>query len=156
MTEWFRFYKWIFFWRKSPLSLPLALSSPCLSITHPSIIPNHMRTFTSRFSKNQAYYCVSFQHFPFSRRTKCIGYELGGKFSNLWNIGKLACWTNNQRANVYTAPHDDHGDDEVKSWSLVIVYNDISSNIIQSDAQQNILTGQHLQFLRFFLCVIMR
>ena len=54
---------------------------------------------------------------------------------------------------MYTTPHDDHGDDEVKSWSLVIVYSDISSNKIQSDAQQNILTGAAFAILaRFLLC----
>ena len=42
---------------------------------------------------------------------------------------------------MYTTPHDENGDDDVMSWSLVIVYVDISSNKIQSDAQQNILTG---------------
>ena len=51
-----------------------------------------------------------------------LDVSLVGKISNLWNIGKLACWTNNQRANVYTTPHDDHGDDDVTSWLLVIVY----------------------------------
>ena len=54
---------------------------------------------------------------------------------------------------MYTTPHDENGDDDVMSWSLVIVYVDISSNKIQSDAQQKILTGAVFAILAIFpLC----